>query len=291
MNILARLESLERAVNRLQRAHSEGRRSEALQPNYLTVDPVSGAVGAVFPGGVQLPAPQDSTRIKSVGTISPSSAISWRRTSDGALVAVDDCWDNGINGDLTSSNPFRRIAVEPASAPGQYGNQATVELVAYHSGGSPPLTAIQVLQTNDTGSKINLIAGSVEKNLLQSPDGVTYTSDFAFNSLPSVCTFANGWQNYGGGWAPLSAFKLSSLIYVTGLITKPGGNFISNEVMFTLPAGYQPTYSHLYSQRMSGGGVEGDGSINVGNSVTLRQGAPANPVDWVAISFLFDTSS
>jgi hypothetical protein len=54
------------------------------QPNYLTVDPTTGAVGAVFPGGVVIPSVSDPTP-----HTGPQIArtVRWMRGSDGALVA------------------------------------------------------------------------------------------------------------------------------------------------------------------------------------------------------------
>lgn len=61
-------------------------------PNYLTVDPTTGEVGAVFPGGIVMPAVEPNT---DPGT---TRAVTWIREADGSFVAQMSGVDSGGNG-------------------------------------------------------------------------------------------------------------------------------------------------------------------------------------------------
>lgn len=80
-------------------ARPRARRSEALQPNYLTIDPNTGLVSANFSGsvtaaGIILPPKADPTSAPG-----PTNKVSWVRTSDGASVAIVTAWDRPGVGD------------------------------------------------------------------------------------------------------------------------------------------------------------------------------------------------
>jgi len=112
---------------------------------------------------------------------------------------------------------------------------------------------------------------------------------------PGEPAFQNGWQNYGGAFTPVGFRKdPTGRVLIKGMMNKAGGNFIANEVLFTLPPGYRPVEQMMMSARCNGGSAQPD-TVNQmyiypDGRVMLVTGAAANPVNWLNISgWIFDT--
>lgn len=115
-----------------------------------------------------------------------------------------------------------------------------------------------------------------------------------FSSQPSgwqALSYSNGWRSWNGGaaapWGTAGYRKdLAGNVHLSGLLDKNGGNWVANELMFTLPAGYRPHQQVMFSPRMQSGGVEVNGRCDIttaGAFTLVLFGGLANPVGTVAI--------
>jgi len=65
---------------------------------------------------------------------------------------------------------------------------------------------------------------------------------------PIPATFASGWANYGGGFAPCDFWKDQfGMVHIRGLVTKSGGVPAAGNTIMTLPEGYRPRAPLLFS--------------------------------------------
>lgn len=106
-------------------------------------------------------------------------------------------------------------------------------------------------------------------------------------------SFSNGWRAYQGGTGGAGSFGTSvgyfkdsnGVVHLEGLIDKNGGNWVGAETILTLPAGYRPPSSRMFTVRAaSGGGVEVVGRVDINTSgVMSMQVGGANPVGYLVL--------
>lgn len=60
--------------------------------------------------------------------------------------------------------------------------------------------------------------------------------------------FQNSWVNYGGAYQPLQFYRDADRVYIEGLVST--GTVAT--VIFTLPAGYLPSYQHVFTGDVAG---------------------------------------
>lgn len=114
-----------------------------------------------------------------------------------------------------------------------------------------------------------------------------------FTGQPSgwrTFSYSNGWRSYNGGgdanWGTAGYYRDAlGFVHFRGLLDKNGGNFVAAELMLTLPAGFRPAQSAMYSPRMSGGAGENNGrcDLTTAGQFVLVAGGTANPVGFVAL--------
>lgn len=101
--------------------------------------------------------------------------------------------------------------------------------------------------------------------------------------------FANGWRAYGGGAAPWGhqgyAKLPGGLVVLEGLLDKAGGNWVANEVILTLPAGYRPPSNRVFAPPVSPAAANGSQRIDItpDGNVVLIVGGATNPVGWLSL--------
>jgi hypothetical protein len=99
--------------------------------------------------------------------------------------------------------------------------------------------------------------------------------------------FQNSWVNYAGGTPCRFRIDPFGKVTIQGLLAKGGGNWIANEVLFTLPAAYRPADSMGFTAPALGT-VENVGRVNVNSdgTVALAAGGNANPVTWFNLNMI-----
>ena len=81
-------------------------------------------------------------------------------------------------------------------------------------------------------------------------------------------TLLNSWVNYGEGFAPVKYWKgPDNMVHITGLIKN--GVTSDGAVIFTLPAGFRPTFKEILIVFVSGGGF-GRVDVNDNGSVVAK---------------------
>lgn len=108
-------------------------------------------------------------------------------------------------------------------------------------------------------------------------------------------TFQNGWIPAPGDSPPSFRKFPDGTVQIKGLMTKSSGNFIVNELVFTLPSGYWPPYATRHTCRAAGGGTgEVANRVDVYADGTVRtvSGGAANPVTYATLDGIeFDTET
>jgi hypothetical protein len=104
--------------------------------------------------------------------------------------------------------------------------------------------------------------------------------------------YSNDWRAYAGAtdaYGQAAVRKIADVVHLRGLIDKQGGNWITGEVMFTLPPGYRPlpgTALVFPVLVLAGSGTHSVGRIDIHDSglVVLQVGGVADPVVWLSLS-------
>lgn len=188
------LDALARRVNDLAQDVASG--AEVLQPNYLTIDPNTGVVGADFTGvisalGVTLP---------SGDTLTPpaTNRVRWVRQSDGSVLA-----------DIFGAS----LSVPPATP------KRTIRLLAHGNNSEPEADAVLQALNDDTND-----TALVDAQVSNGDPAVTVTTTLQFR----VVLRDDGASDYlQGGQAQLSSTVFSQLFW-------PGGSPFSNTTNLTL---------------------------------------------------------
>lgn len=167
----------------------------ALTPNYLTVDPTTGAVGADFTGvvnaqGITLPAFMRPTAGTPLGG-GPVNKVNWTRTSDGAmigyLVSQEDA--AGIDG----AQPRDRAIVAALEATS--GNQSSAELMAIDRNGAVQAFLAAIQQGAGTTASVFASAGNSPNYTIVDQNG---SSSFAIMGNGGAIR-AQIWQQQSNG--------------------------------------------------------------------------------------------
>ncbi len=137
LDLLRRVQALEQQVQQL----STTQRDETLQPTYLTINPATGAVAALFTGGIQIPAGQD---------------LAWL-DANGAPVANITSGVYGKPSTLT-------IGFEPDST-----DVATIEMDANPGGGNTSIWVSAIDTIRGIQQKATVLASDGSSSFLQLP--------------------------------------------------------------------------------------------------------------------------
>lgn len=142
------------------------------------------------------------------------------------------------------------------------------------------------------------MAGRRQGDLLQDQDDLERRQEKVERSMQAivpiaVTTFVNGWRNIGGGGGVNQDARYwrdgLGIIHVDGMVDKNGGNWVGNETIFTLPAGFRPLKNLTFTSAMSSNGftVHNVGHIDVLSSGAVGvglQGGAANPVSFASLA-------
>jgi hypothetical protein len=106
--------------------------------------------------------------------------------------------------------------------------------------------------------------------------------------------FSNGWRQYNGGASsvvPLHCmgfYKLRGVVHLEGFLDKNGGSWVTDEVVLTLPPGYRPPCTRVFT--VCGNPGTGTYRVDVIADGTVRtETFGSNPVGFLSlngISFL-----
>jgi hypothetical protein len=195
MDPITRLEALERAVAGLV-ASPRRRRSEAAQPNYLTVTP-AGVVGANFTG--QVHAQGLNLDAATISTPPTQDQIRWIRQSDAFVAVAMQGFGFAAESD---------VAINANAPPG--GDNSEVVLATYNQVGSQvsSLTLSHGFGVADflfarTGTaSATIIDGNGQSNFLQLLSKQQLAINFGFVNFPAGTTLIN----HGLGRVPQAVF-------------------------------------------------------------------------------------
>jgi hypothetical protein len=210
LTALQRLARLERQVAAL------GGGSEALTPNYLTVN-ADGTVGADFTGRVHA----QGLDLDAVAIATDSDKIRWLRTTDGALVTEIKATDSGVR-----AAQLRTI--------GDGTNQATTSLEVDDANGNQ--AAVEAIVNPGNPSTVHALADAHAVTVI---DG-NGASDFAKHNIapsPTAPTLAGTWANLALNYT--AGYWRDELGYVH-LRGGVGGGAAASTI-FTLPVGFRPS--------------------------------------------------
>ena len=106
----------------------------------------------------------------------------------------------------------------------------------------------------------------------------------------SIPSYVNSWRQYGGtdnDWTPAGYWKgPDGVVHFEGLIDKAGGNWIANDTIFTLPAGFRPRTSGIWTVACHGTSAA-DAELRVLQSGVVAigtRGGIDNPVNCLALA-------
>lgn len=99
-------------------------------------------------------------------------------------------------------------------------------------------------------------------------------------------SFSNGWRNHGGGAAPHGSnggfYKdAGGTVHLEGVLDKNGGSW-AVETILTLPVGYRPPNTRLYSPPVSPPALSRV-DISSAGVVSLQAGGASNPVNYLSL--------
>lgn len=89
-------------------------------------------------------------------------------------------------------------------------------------------------------------------------------SDLAGGISWTAPSLVNGWANYGGGFQAARYGRLAGIVYIEGLLNTSSQ---TNQVCFTLPAGYRPAFDVIFVAWCDGAAYQvrvlDDGTVNL----------------------------
>jgi hypothetical protein len=138
LDLLRRVQALEQQVQQL----STTQRDETLQPTYLTINPATGAVGALFTGGIQIPAGQQLAWLNALG----------------ATVA------NITSGYVYSKPSTLTISFQPDST-----DVATIQMDANPGGGNTSISVSAIDTIRGIQQQATVLASDGSSSFLQLP--------------------------------------------------------------------------------------------------------------------------
>lgn len=133
-----------------------------------------------------------------------------------------------------------------------------------------------------------------EGSVLLEPGSVTELVTDRGEYFPvTPAMFSAPWRNIAGGGGANNDCHYwrdsNGIVHIHGTVDKNGGNWIANELIFTLPGGFRPIKNETFASAMSSNGftvhnvghidVLASGAVNVG-----LQGGTANPVSFASLA-------
>nr|WP_326529633.1 hypothetical protein [Rhodoferax sp.] len=123
-------------------------------------------------------------------------------------------------------------------------------------------------------------SGAVAAELSLDGDGGVISAIGAIGEAWTNASYNTGWGSYGGGYHAAQYKKFGDLVFLRGLVVRSSG---SATTIFTLPSGYRPTNSMMFSQ-LANDAVARIG-INSSGNVVLQAGVATPWVNLTGIIF------
>ena len=123
-------------------------------------------------------------------------------------------------------------------------------------------------------------SGAVAAELSLDGDGGVISAIGAIGEAWTNASYNTGWGSYGGGYPAAQYKKFGDLVFLRGLVVRSSG---SATTIFTLPSGYRPTNTMMFSQLANDAVARI--AINSSGNVVLQAGVATPWVNLTGIIF------